>query len=387
MAGLRPIYFAKQDNQPRKREFHKARLAKPHRLQVQRNYESMTAARLTLVDPIPMDRQVYTLSNAWDEAIRGWLAWLRLSGLSTATIRLRRGHVRSIARRSKTRYPAELTRAHLQIICSEHPWSKEHRKSVRTSLTSFYGWCIAQGLADDNVALCLPKVRAERPRPRPTPDDIWDELLAKADPRERLIALLAGEAGLRRAEIAVVHCDDIYHDGQGWALIVHGKGGKQRVIPLTDQLAAEIRTYRGGRHHGWLLIGQVDGHISPYYVNDLVSKLMPPGWSIHKLRHRAASRGFTGTGNLRAVQEFLGHSSVATTERYVAVSSRDVRGVSEAAGLRICRPIAVPPVDACTSPPKEVASHPLPEHVQRILTESRTQPTSEAWRNTLGDLM
>jgi integrase len=294
----------------------------------------MTKPILTLVEPIPVDRQVYALSKPWEDSITGWLAWLRLSGLATATIRLRRDHIRSIARRSKTLRPAELTRAHLQIICSEHPWSNEHRKALRTSLTSFYVWCIGQGLADDNVALCLPKVRAPLPRPRPTPDDIWDELLAKADPRERLISLLAGEAGLRRAEIAVVHCDDIYHDGQGWALIVHGKGGRQRVVALTDQLAAEIRTYRGSRRSGWLLTGQTSGHISPYYVNELVSKLMPPGWSIHKLRHRAASRGFAGTGNLRAVQEFLGHSSVATTERYVAVSSRDVRLVSDAAGRR-----------------------------------------------------
>lgn len=281
-----------------------------------------------------MGRQVYELSRSWEDTIGGWLAWLRLSGLSPATIKLRRDHVRSIARRSKTRYPSELTRAILLAICLEHAWSAEHRKAMRTSLSSFYEWCIGQGLADDNVALCLPKVRAPLPKPRPTPDAIWEKLLTDADPRERLIALLAGEAGLRRAEIAVVHCDDIYHDGQGWALIVHGKGGKQRVVPLTERLAAEIRTFCSGGCHRWLFVGQIDGHLSVHYVGELISRLMPPGWSIHKLRHRAATRGFAGSGNLRAVQEFLGHASVATTERYVAVSSRDVRSVSEAAGKR-----------------------------------------------------
>jgi integrase len=280
-----------------------------------------------------MERQVYTLPQPWDDSIGGWLAWLRLSGLSQSTIKLRRDHVRSIARRSKTRQPRELTRGILLIICTEHAWGLEHRKAIRTSLSSFYEYCIAQGLADDNVALCLPKVRAPLPRPRPTPDDIWERLLTDADPRERLISLLAGEAGLRRAEISVVHCDDIYHDGQGHALIVHGKGGRQRVVPLTERLAAEIRTYRDGRG-GWLFVGKIDGHISVHYVGMLVSKLMPPGWSIHKLRHRAATRGYAGTGNLRAVQEFLGHASVATTERYTAVSSRDVRSVSVSAGRR-----------------------------------------------------
>lgn len=281
-----------------------------------------------------MTRQSYTLPKAWDEAIRGWLAVLRLSGLAPTTLKLRRDHVRSIARRSKTTHPAGLTRAHLQIICSEQPWSVEHRKAMRTSLNSFGQWALVHGLVDDNVALCLPKVRAPLPRPRPTPDHIWDELLATARPRERLIALLAGEAGLRRAEIAVVHCDDIYHDGQGWALIVHGKGGRQRVVPLTDRLAAEIRTYCGVRRNCHLFPGTTDGHLSAHYIGELIADLMPPGWSIHKLRHRAATRGFAGSGNLRAVQEFLGHASVATTERYVAVSSREVRSVSVAAGER-----------------------------------------------------
>jgi integrase len=293
----------------------------------------MNSVKLTLVERLPMDRQVYELPGRWEEIIAGWLAFLRLSGLAQTTIKLRRDHVRSIARRSRTRHPSAMTRDQLRTIASENVWSNEHRKAIRTSLNSFYGYCIAQGLVEENVALALPKVRAPLPRPRPTPDDIWEALLTAADSRERIIALLAGEAGLRRAEISVVHCDDVYHDGHGHALIVHGKGGKQRVVPLTDHLAAEIRTYRAGRK-GWLFVGQIDGHISAHYVGMLVSKKMPRGWSIHKLRHRAATRGYAGTGNLRAVQEFLGHASVATTERYTAVSSCDVRSVSVSAGRR-----------------------------------------------------
>lgn len=82
---------------------------------------------------------------------------------------------------------------------------------------------------------------------------------------------------------------------------------------------------------GYLFSGQIDGHISPGHVGVLLSRLMPAGWSMHKLRHRYATRGYAGTGNLRAVQEALGHASVATTQRYTAVSSAQVRAVTEAA--------------------------------------------------------
>lgn len=283
---------------------------------------------LTLVTLEPVSRQGYILPNAWEGSIGDYLNWLRLSGLSEATIRLRRDHLRSIARRSKTQQPNQLTRAHLMVIMTERQWSNDHKKALRATLNSFYLWCIDKELAEDNVAQCLPKVKAPLPNPRPTPDRIWSELLATAPPRERLMALLAGEAGLRRAEIAVVHTDDLSEDMDGCLLLVHGKGGKVRVVPITNRLSQEIVKYR---HHGYLFPGQIDGHISVHYVGELISRLMPPGWSAHKLRHRFSSRAYSQTGNLHALKEVLGHSSVATTEIYVKVSRRDVRAVVEAA--------------------------------------------------------
>lgn len=121
-------------------------------------------------------------------------------------------------------------------------------------------------------------------------------------------------------------------DGCTFESCVHGKGGKQRTVPITDNLADAIRTHSAGYSpDGFLFPGQIDGHISPNRVGVLLSRLMPEGWSMHKLRHRCASKGYAGTGNIRAVQEALGHASVATTQRYTAVTSREVRAVSEAA--------------------------------------------------------
>ncbi|GFG74615.1 hypothetical protein MBOT_19800 [Mycobacterium botniense] len=258
---------------------------------------------------------------------------MRVAGRRESTVRLRSDLVRSIARRSRTGHPRDLTLNDIVRLCSERPWSAEHRRAVRTSLIGFYDWAMKSGIADENPAAMLPKIAAPAPAPRPAPDEVWHDLLAAAPPRERLMALLAGEAGLRRGEVAVAHSNDLIQDVHGWSLLVRGKGGKQRVVPLTDRLVAEIRSYC--KKAGYLFPGQIDGHISPKQVGTVISRLMPPGWTMHKLRHRFATRGYAGTGNLRAVQEALGHASVATTQRYTAVSARDIRAVAEAAARKV----------------------------------------------------
>lgn len=257
-----------------------------------------------------------------------WAAWLKLSGVSANTITLRRGHVRTLAKRSGTSLPDQVTFTLLVDLCSTPDWSKEHRRSVRTSLVNFFEWARMHGWHHHNPATELPRVAAAEPKPRPTPDDVWRDLLAAAGPRERLMARLAAEAGMRRSEVARCHRDDLVRDTEGWALVVHGKGDKQRVVPIGEGLAHEIRRWC---ERGFLFPGDVDGHLSEKHVGSLISELMPDGWTMHKLRHRYASRGYRKTRNLRAVQMALGHASVATTERYTLVTRDEVRLVSEAA--------------------------------------------------------
>lgn len=236
-----------------------------------------------------------------------------------------------VARRSAANSPADLTFSQIVDICSSCNWSNEHRKGVRASLNSFYEFCVANGFAAHNPAAAMPRVPGDKPRPRPCPDDIWRELLDQAEPRERLMARLAGEAGLRRAEVAVCNISDLSRGYTSWELLVNGKGGKQRVLPLTDDLACEILRHAGGRSRGYLFPGQIDGHISAHHVGKIISRLMPEGWSMHKLRHRFATRGFAGTGDIMAVRDALGHSSVATTQIYTAVAANGVRAVTDAA--------------------------------------------------------
>ncbi|GAA4479077.1 hypothetical protein GCM10023094_23650 [Rhodococcus olei] len=237
-----------------------------------------------------------------------------------------------------------VTGTQLVAMAGRQQWSNEHRRGLRTSLMQLYEWAVSNGHAAENPARALPKVPESSPKPRPATDRIWRALLMAAGPRERIMARLACEVGLRRGEVARAHTRDLVEEVDGYALVVLGKGNKQRIVPIPDDLADEIARGPGGHtigrgREGYLFPGETEGHLSPGHVGKLIGDLMPEGWSMHKLRHRFATKAFAGTGNLRAVQEALGHASVATTERYTAVARTEVRAAVNAAAVR-ARPAA-----------------------------------------------
>lgn len=132
-----------------------------------------------------------------------------------------------------------------------------------------------------------------------------------------------------------MHADDISPALIGCTLVAHGKGGKDRDLPLLEPLLGRVvAACRAG--DGWAFPGDVDGHLSAQRVGNLASRLMPRGWTLHTLRHRAGTVAFAGDRDLLAVMEMLGHASVATTQRYVRPPADGVRRAVEfASGLRV----------------------------------------------------
>ncbi len=284
----------------------------------------------------------YQLPQAWEDAVEGWMHWMVAASIAKRSRETRRSHIRSTARELDTRTPGEVTTPMLVTLFAMQPgWGQEHRRGIRTSLVQFYNWCLKNEASDHNPADGLPQIPESKPKPRPAPEWLWDEILVNSEPRVRVMIRLAGEAGLRRAEVSQVHRDDVVWDGDGWSLVVHGKGDKQRVVPINESLAEVIQRGPTWAPPGYPNLGylfpsydqwgnKLAPHMSADRVGRLVGEVMGQGWTMHKLRHRYATRGFAGTKNLRAVQEALGHASVATTQRYVAVSAPEIRAVSEA---------------------------------------------------------
>lgn len=251
---------------------------------------------------------------------------MRAAARSPQTIALRRSQIRRLAA-SVDVGPWELGTSDLLDWLGSRGWGRETLRSHRAALRAFYGWAVAAGHVSVSPAAALPPVRPTPPRPRPTPELTYRRAVGQARGWELLALRLGAEAGLRRGEIAQVHADDLTADLAGWSLLVHGKGGKERVVPLSDDLASAVRDACG---EGFAFPGRIEGHVSPGYLGKRVSALMPAGVSTHSLRHRFATRAYSVDRDVFAVQQLLGHASPETTRRYVQVEDDRLRRTVEA---------------------------------------------------------
>lgn len=260
----------------------------------------------------------------WVEPLASYTRWLRGADYPQTTERLRLYHLKRFGVTSGSD-PTTVTTDDLLDYLGTHQWASSTRHSNRTTLRSFFGWMHASGRRGDNPAALLPKIRQQPGTPRPIPDQLLRDALEAVGERERLMLLLGATGGLRAGEISRVNVSDIMGQRDAYSLLVHGKGRKQRVVPLADSMARDLRDAGSANAGGWVFPGQINGHLSDGYVSKLMSRNLPDGWTAHTLRHRFASTAYAGSRDLRAVQELLGHTNVATTQIYTAVPDDSVR--------------------------------------------------------------
>jgi integrase/recombinase XerC len=294
--------------------------------------ESYLAAHHPGLTPGGKPKPECAVPAAWAPIIADYMLTLAAAGQPSTTLALRRCQLVRMAR-DLGGSPTDVTAdALVAWFGGQTGWKTETRRSYRASIRGFWRWAYRTKRVREHLADELPKVRERRGAPRPAPDHVWQAALAAADPRTTLMLRLAAEVGLRRGEVSRIHTRDLLDGGGGAQLLIHGKGGKERVVPLSKSLAEAIRAGAAGHTDGWLFPNRTGGHLTAYHVGSLVVRVLPGAWTMHTLRHRAASRAYRGTRNLRAVQVLLGHESIATTERYTAVDDDEIRAAMEAAG-------------------------------------------------------
>ncbi|MGH7090799.1 MAG: tyrosine-type recombinase/integrase, partial [Stellaceae bacterium] len=147
--------------------------------------------------------------------------------------------------------------------------------------------------------------------------------------------LRLGEAlGLRRGEAPL----------EPGSIVITGKGAKARLVPVLPVVAAALRDYVEACPHalaasGPLFVGARGGPLHPRLVQRLMQDLrcrldLPEGSTPHALRHSFATHLLAAGGDLRAIQELLGHSSLSTTQLYTAVDASRLAAVYDAAHPR-----------------------------------------------------
>jgi integrase len=261
----------------------------------------------------------------WRRDVDDYLITLSAAGQREATIRHRHS-ILCMAARGLGCPPAEVTAEKLlNWLGHQQHLSPEARHSYHSTIRGFLAWAYRYERIPVYLGDVPPRVRVPKAAPRPAGDDAWEAALAKADRRTELMLRLAAEVGLRRAEIAQVHSSHL--DSQSGQLLVFGKGGKQRIVPISDHLAYLISECG----EGWLFSNGVGGHLSADRVGRLIADVLPGDWTAHCLRHRFGTRAYAGSHDIRAVQMLLGHASVATTERYTAIANESLRAAAACA--------------------------------------------------------
>ena len=252
----------------------------------------------------------------WRDAINGYMSYLRAAGQRPESVKTRSRQLVRLSLDLAGTAPADVTSAALLEWFESKSWAVETRRSARDAVRLFYEWMQLTGRREDNPASILPRVRRSSPSPHPCPDAVIRDALRTAKPDVRLMIRLAAECGLRRNEIAQTSAADVLDGGDGYSLIVHGKGGKQRIVPMPDDLALEVIAYDGP-----CFPGRFGGAVEASYVGKRVGAALPKGFSCHSLRHRYATRLYAETRDILLVSKMLGHTKVETTQAYVALPS------------------------------------------------------------------
>ena len=151
--------------------------------------------------------------------------------------------------------------------------------------------------------------------------------------------------GLRVSELTALDCNRVNLETQEFA--VRGKGGKVRIVYLTDRSAKRISEYLEARNdpfpalfirHNWDpnnigLISDVESvRLTRFFITEMVKKYALKAGvlkdvSIHTLRHSFATTLLSNGADIRAIQELLGHSSITTTQVYTHVTDPKLKEV------------------------------------------------------------
>ncbi|MDH3741421.1 MAG: site-specific tyrosine recombinase XerD [Hyphomicrobiales bacterium] len=247
-------------------------------------------------------------------------------------------------------------RGYLQVLNEQGMASTTAARRL-SAVRQFHRFLYAEGLTDGNPATVIEGPVQARPLPKVLSHNQVDRLLetaragiSRVQGRDKLKAArmhclveLLYASGLRVSELVSLTVQTIRADDR--LLTITGKGGRERLVPLSDAARAAISDYlklcrkqdcMPGEITPWLFPGHGrSGHLTRQQfglgLKDLAiaAGLDPEKVSPHVLRHAFASHLLAGGADLRAVQQMLGHADISTTQIYTHVLDERLKAVVE----------------------------------------------------------
>jgi integrase/recombinase XerC len=288
----------------------------------------------------------------------GWQHEAFVRSLATAASNTAVAYARDVdafirwAERSGLREPSQVTRLHLRrYLAYRATLGRKPRTIAReaASLRRYFAWLQRGGAIDIDPSrrLSAPQGESRLPRvlrgteletvlaaPAPAPSDARAWAVHLRD--DAVIELLYG-SGLRVAELCALRPTDL--DLRHRKVVVWGKRDKQRWVPMSEPSVDTVRVWlERGRPHlvserspaDAAFLNQRGGRLTPRDVRRILDRRAADPTHPHALRHTFATHLLDGGADLRAVQELLGHTDLATTQLYTHVSKQRLRAVYEA---------------------------------------------------------
>lgn len=208
---------------------------------------------------------------------------------------------------------------------------------IISSLKSFFNYLLNTNLIESTVVQSLRTPKQKKSLPRPISSELAIETIKHAQDMEKekwiglrnksILMLLYG-CGLRISEALNLNFEDINENDY---LIIKGKGNKERMVPLMDYVKNDIENYihecpKNFMKDDPLFVGKRLDRLSPRIIQYVLEKIrhnlsLPETATPHALRHSFATHLLNSGGDLRTIQELLGHSSLSTTQKYTRVET------------------------------------------------------------------
>ncbi len=197
-------------------------------------------------------------------------------------------------------------------------------------LSSFFKHAMASGHIGCNPIDEVQRPRVEKPLPVwIPPQHIRQMERATRGIKERAILLAFALTGLRKSELIAIDLTDL--DGDLASIQVRGKGGRERLVPVSPPLREALQAYLQQRPENGcpaLFLNNAGKRVRSRTLQRMMqrwlhdARLIGQGYTIHSLRHSFATLLIRGGVDLRTVQELLGHSDISSTARYLHADLR-----------------------------------------------------------------